>query len=464
MSFPSKKYSKPELRKSVPSSSTPDTCTSVTITEESDVARSSARSTSKKQESKPSSKRKTKRKSTSHKKTTDETTTARTERKPQLPSSERASHLHRYLPATLHHAGKSWQVEYYVLNPDLGKLERHRIKMNLIKKHCRTLTEFKMRANEVIQDVNAKLAGGWTPFGETENSRYYTPISEVLALYVKERSKELKPETMRSYKSFANIFGGWADSTIPNCKAMYFNRTMAVRYMDWYYDEHSNPNTYNNMLKMTRAFFGWAKEKCYIKENPFELMKTKRKQEKRRILVPKEQRARIRLYFDIKRPEMVIVCELVYTSLIRPIEITRITTDMLHLKEGYIALPQNITKNGHARNAPLSTELIERLSVHVQYSKSGDYLFGSKWTPDEKSISDKAFRKQWDKMRKMLQLPDEMQLYSLRDTGMFDKIKSGVDPLTVMQAADHHDLAMTTRYANHYDPNMVKIISDADDF
>lgn len=57
-----------------------------------------------------------------------------------------------------------------------------------------------------------------------------------------------------------------------------------------------------------------------------------------------------------------------------------------------------------------------------------------------------------------------MQLYSLRDTGFFDKIKSGIDPLTVMQAADHHDLAMTTHYANH-DPNMVRIISeDSPDF
>lgn len=67
-------------------------------------------------------------------------------------------------------------------------------------------------------------------------------------------------------------------------------------------------------------------------------------------------------------------------------------------------------------------------------------------------------------MRNKLHIPDEMQLYSLRDTGIFDKIKAGVDPLTVMQAADHHDLAMTTRYANHYDPNMVHIISEADDF
>ena len=53
-----------------------------------------------------------------------------------------------------------------------------------------------------------------------------------------------------------------------------------------------------------------------------------------------------------------------------------------------------------------------------------------------------------------------MQLYSLRDTGINNMLKSGIDPLTVMQHADHHDLAMTTRYANHADPNLIKKIAE----
>ena len=72
-----------------------------------------------------------------------------------------------------------------------------------------------------------------------------------------------------------------------------------------------------------------------------------------------------------------------------------------------------------------------------------------------KPIGEARFRKDWDKMRKALKLPKEMQLYSLRDTGINNLLKSGVDPLTVMQHADHHDLSMTTRYANHADPQLV---------
>jgi integrase len=51
-----------------------------------------------------------------------------------------------------------------------------------------------------------------------------------------------------------------------------------------------------------------------------------------------------------------------------------------------------------------------------------------------------------------------MQLYSLRDTGINEMIKSGIDDLSVMQHADHSSLDMTTRYANHADPHLVDVI------
>jgi site-specific recombinase XerD len=53
-----------------------------------------------------------------------------------------------------------------------------------------------------------------------------------------------------------------------------------------------------------------------------------------------------------------------------------------------------------------------------------------------------------------------MQQYSLRDSGIFEMLKKGIDPLSVQQLADHHSLEMTTIYANHLDPNLQRIIVD----
>jgi site-specific recombinase XerD len=80
--------------------------------------------------------------------------------------------------------------------------------------------------------------------------------------------------------------------------------------------------------------------------------------------------------------------------------------------------------------------------------------------PGKKHIAYSRFRKDWQDMREALGLPDEMQLYSLRDTGLNEMLKGGIDSLSVMQHADHHDLSITTRYANHVDPHLVDTISE----
>lgn len=53
-----------------------------------------------------------------------------------------------------------------------------------------------------------------------------------------------------------------------------------------------------------------------------------------------------------------------------------------------------------------------------------------------------------------------MQLYSFRDTGIFEMLKAGIDDLTVMQHADHSSLDITSIYANHADSNLTNIIYD----
>ena len=77
----------------------------------------------------------------------------------------------------------------------------------------------------------------------------------------------------------------------------------------------------------------------------------------------------------------------------------------------------------------------------------------------------KTFTHQWIKMRDELQLPKEYQLYSLRDTGINEMLEQGIPALDVMQAAGHSDLAMTTRYANHKNPELInKLNSHAPGF
>ena len=377
---------------------------------------------------------------------------------PNLP--EYSNFFHQFLPATLHHNCDGWQIEYYAYNPVSGKMDRKRILVNRLKKRY-SVKEFKFIVGQMITTINVKLSGGWSPFGESENVRYYTHLSEVMCLYILEKSKELKSDTLRSYKSFCNIFGLWCEQNIPKCQCILFNRTLAIRYMDYVYNERSvSARGYNNQLKMARALFSWAVEKCYCKENPFEHIKTKRESEKKRILIPIETRRLIKDYFNKTRPNFIIVLELIFTSLLRPKEVSRVQIKQINIAEHYIYMPGDKTKNGHHRYAYLSDELCLLLSPLIEGINPEWYLITQGYVPGKQPMDPKRYRKHWESMRKELNLPQEMQLYSLRDTGINNMLKAGIDPLTVMQAADHHDLSMTTRYANHADPNLMRVLQE----
>lgn len=366
--------------------------------------------------------------------------------------------LTSYQPAVLKHNADGWYVEYYAMCD--GVLRRQRIYMNRIRKKYSRLSDFKQHMNSVIYELNAKLAGGWSPFGETTNTRLYVLLTSAIDAYLQEKKKELRPDTFRSYNSICEHFIRWIDAELPQCKCGIFNRLHAVCYLDDCSKRRNlNPRSWNNQLKGCRALFSWLLQKCYVKENPFETISPKREPLKRRVLIPSDERKRIAEYFERENPAMLTVCELVFTSLIRPKEIGNVRIGDVFLAERYVRITSENAKTHHERFCALSPQLIERLqALHLERFPSNYYLFGEKYAPDKKKIAAARFRKDWDKMRNALNLPQEMQLYSLRDTGINTMLKSGIDPLTVMQHADHHDLAMTTRYANHADPYLIDTI------
>ena len=426
--------------------------------------------------------------------------------------------MRKYLPAVLKQNTNGWYIEYYAYNQITNSLERKRQRVNKERKRSRTYAEFRTIATQMIVQINCQLASGWSPFSVTStlDVQYGTqpngtvqygtpqygampmqyapmatkavpqpmptpaepapkednsvPMTELLDKFIKAKSRELTESTIRSYGSFCNGLRKWLLANYPDLRSNQFTKRHAIEYMDHVLDgKNSNKNgkarkhedgtvsnrTYNNNVKQGRAVFGWAIERCYCEENPFEKIKTKREETKTRVLIPEDSRKKIREYFEKKNPQYLIICELVHSSLIRPVEISRLQAKMVHIDEGCIRMPAEITKNHKERSARLSDELKAMLRIHLQGAAPDDYLFADKcWKCGKVPMSSHTYGNVWEAMRKEVGLPAEMQLYSLRDTGINGMLKAGIDNLSVMQAADHHDLSMTTRYANHEDPEL----------
>ena len=58
-----------------------------------------------------------------------------------------------YMPAVLKHTAKSWHIEYYVLHPQKNQMVRQRVKLNKHRKHYSRLSDFKLFANEICNQM-----------------------------------------------------------------------------------------------------------------------------------------------------------------------------------------------------------------------------------------------------------------------------------------------------------------------
>lgn len=367
-----------------------------------------------------------------------------------------------YLPAILKEYKSRWIIEYYVEHPLTKKMVRKVIRVNHIVSRYPNKSKARIHIHKMVTAINIKLAGGWNPLFYSENARLYTPLSEVFNLYIDEKSKELRKTTLDAYKDFGKHFLTFIRKTNPGICASLVSKLICITWLDQMYSSRDfGPSRYNNFIKTGRAFFNWAKEKCYIKDNPFDTIKLKKKQKKQRIIIPKETRKIILDYLMKNSPNYITILKLEYNALIRPNEIRQLKIKDIDLDEKCIIVRPEVSKNGRQRQVSMTNDLFyEFLKMDLSKYPPNYYVFTIKFNPGEKPVAIHYYSRFWAKIRQQLKLPMQMKQYSLRDTGIFDMLKAGIDDLSVMQHADHHSLEMTTIYANHADPNLAKIIRE----
>ncbi len=361
-------------------------------------------------------------------------------------------------------------AEYFVYDPIAEVMIRKRIKLSRLMKRYKTKHQRLLAAQNIADELNAKLRGGWTPLHQTDDARMYTRLVDLQSKFLLAKKAEgCRDSTLTQYRSVIDLWLRWCeDNGFADRYSGTYLHAHAVRYMDDVLEQGHRHRSFNNTLKVMKAFFQWALEHLYCKENPFIGIKMLKKEPKIRILVPPEARKKIASYYAGFRPAMNIVCQLVYSSAIRPAEILKIQLKHVRVDRHYIVIPGENAKNHKERYATLTPSLCEALTPVVAKCKNTDfYLFGKNefLDPDVTPANKSYFQKSWERMRRATGLPKEMQLYSLRDTGITDLLHAGVDQLTVQHHADHSSLAIQGIYTDHFDPGLnEKIYKNAPEF
>ena len=357
-----------------------------------------------------------------------------------------------YLPAKLCQ-GKVWFVYFYVKSPVTGKLQRRRIKVN----RYRTKKENLALARAIMGEINNRLTLGWNPLIESVAPRAGVPLFTALEEYLKVKGKEMRPNSMRSYRSFIGVLREWLGEHGFSAlsPANLVTKDVAVAFMNDMDDrEDVSVITYNNYVRFFSGLFGWMVKKGYIAGNPFDGIDKKHKKgvnKKRRLLKPAEL-ATLVAFLQEKNPEYLAICLFCYCCFMRPKEIALLRCGDIDLNGQAVRVSGEIAKNGKdsVRTIP---DTMMPFMLALDLSNPDLYLFGShrlekyRFTPGTKPTIGQRIADYWRFfVRPGCGFGDDLQFYSLKDTGITNMLGDGVPISFVQQQADHSSVAMTAIY------------------
>jgi integrase/recombinase XerD len=264
------------------------------------------------------------------------------------------------------------------------------------------------------------------------------------------KEKELRPDSMRSYNSFIKMLKEYISVKCKD-KDMYvisFDKHYAIRFMqDLYLNSKISERTYNNQVAFYRLFFNWCIQYNYSKVNPFEGIAKKKEKQKKRIMIDQEAKDRLKIYLEIHNPEYFVICMLAHYNFLRPKEITYLKIKDVDIENQKIFTSGTVAKNCKDRYSTIPDVIINYLNkLKISESNKEYYLFSEKFKPGKIKIDPRVIAKYWDKLRREVGMPKEMQFYSLRDSGIVQMIHDDIPIDQIRDQADHSSLEITNVY------------------
>ena len=375
------------------------------------------------------------------------------ERKKMLSDSHaRGRDINGYLPARLIE-GTKWYIEFYSFDPDQDSLRRKRLYVpKIAPKSAR-----RSYAQEMVLNVNVRLAGGWNPFLRLADPKEYSKFDDVCEAYCRyllQLTKEdiQRVKTYNGYTSYLNIFRKWNRERPKPVVFTYQLKTSVIdEFLDWLWvDNGKSVRTRDNYLSWFKTFTKWMRSKRYISEDPTEniqMIRGHRKAEKNRTVIPKEAMLRLRTYLEEKDLHFLLACYILYYCYVRPKEMSDLKLEYINVKKGTIFIPAAISKNRKDAVVTIPDHVMRlMISLDVLNRPADWYLFSFGCRPGPEHRLPKYFCDLWKKVATALKFPSEWKFYSLKDTGITDQIKAGRNLIEVRDQARHYSLEQTDIY------------------
>lgn len=194
-----------------------------------------------------------------------------------------------------------------------------------------------------------------------------------------------RPDTINSYNSKTSLFVKWIDQKgYAKIRVHEFTTDMAQAYMDKCATEDNlGAFTYNTYLSYVRGLFSLMLKRKYISENPFDVIKRKRKVKSSQYeFLNQAERKSISEYYREKYPWAYKALLLQFYCLIRPRELQRMKFSQFDLQNGIIRVTEDTAKT-HKFRTPTIPNLIrdEFFNENFLSYDPNWYVFGKNLLP-----------------------------------------------------------------------------------
>lgn len=361
-----------------------------------------------------------------------------------------------YAPPELKINATGAYVDYYVVHPLSGVLKRMRIKLNRIKGRAAQ----KEYGRKLVRLLTLKLDSGWNPWqAPLDSNDEISPIVDLRAAYeqwLQVKIKHTRHTSPYSYSSMGSVLITWAiDHGLASRSPAHLTLEHAMRFMEHLTNDRGVSNrTWNNYRVFGAMLFSYCVQRGYTKENPFKGLRALKTAGKTREYLNHEDRHEMMNWLMRHEPDFMLPCVLIFGALIRPGELRRLRVYHVDLDNQVITLPAESTKTGVERTPAIPNWMMPYLlKAEVHRAPGKSWLIGHEFLPSIKPLARNTLNRVWVRMRSELGWPTSKQLYSLRDTGIIQLLRDGVDLLHVMQQAGHTEVATTNKYLKHAFPH-----------
>ena len=354
-----------------------------------------------------------------------------------------------YIPAQLKE-NKVWRIVYYVKNPLSQELKRKQLRV----KPLSSLTERRKLAKRMVIEINKRLENGWNPFYSNKGAKELTKFTDTLQIYIRRikiefNENNLRLDTFKTYKSQITILKNYLiEINESDMLSFKFDTDFIGKYLDHIrYEKQRSARTRDNYLNFLGTLSTFLLSKKYITTNPTTAFSKINNKNKKRVLIPEALRKIIFEYWANKNLHYLTLCMCCYYCLIRRTELTKLKVSDVALVNSTIWIDAEDSKNKKSKHITIPNELQPYLAEHLKKAKQTDYLFSiDNFTPGPLKLYPDRITKIWARMRKELKINNNIDWYSLKDSGITDLLRAGVPLISVRDQARHHSSAQTDAY------------------